>query len=859
MKMMRKALKEMQHRAQLFVEQAVKYEREAAQHAESIRLKGDSAAMAASAELANVRREAATDAANHKAALASWQGEVDLHKSEAASLKRELERVEHEFGALKEAHNSLEMEKCGIENELNELKKVNCDREKELQADKNAATQTVYQVREDFERQKDALVEALNDAREKIKLADKSQERISEQLKKAREEGGQLSADLQQTRASLTKKEEELQKTHGALQQLQEEFEGLQKEMESSQKDNTCVKKQLEEWRQRAADLLSELEKERKVSENLKRSAEEQADTAATREERLKQSEVMYEDTIKAAKKREEELEKERDDLKKALEELQKQYNNVQATVEKLTRELEEASSELTSSKQALEILQKGAAEALDNLEKANTRSQKAEEKLATVEKEASEKVARLAQLEGELEALQECTMGLEGGDQKELLSRMVTKIATLEAAVVAADAKRREAHNQLVELKGNIRVFCRVRPHPSGVAQCAADGTTIRVYAESKPYEFVFDRVFKPEVTQSGVFEQVADLVQSALDGYKVCLFSYGQTGAGKTYTMQGGNAPGQEGIIPRSISKILETVETLREQGWDYKLEASFVEVYNEQLRDLLVDGKEAGKITENNAIQHLPNGGHTIIQGATRLEIASEYDAAEIVNRAAACRAVESTAMNSSSSRSHSIFMLYITGCHEATETMLQGSLNLVDLAGSERLNRSQAEGQRAREACSINKSLSSLGDVFAALSSKQSHIPYRNSKLTHLLQPCLGGSGKTLMFVNINAEPTSAQESLCSLRFASKVNSCETAAKGGALRHASILDKGRPSMTGRPSIMPSTTGRQSVATARRQSVAPGAASRRTSMIPAAASGAKRKPMGPPPVANPRPRFE
>jgi predicted nucleic acid-binding Zn-ribbon protein len=857
---MRKALKEMQHRAQLFVEQAVKYEREAAQHAESIRLKGDSAAMAASAELANVRREAATDAANHKAALASWQGEVDLHKSEAASLKRELERVEHEFGALKEAHKSLEKEKCGIENELNELKKVNCDREKELQADKNAATQTVYQVKEDYERQKDALVEALNEAREKIKLADEAQARISEQLKKARGEGEKLSADLQQTRVSLTQKEEELQKTHGALKQVQDEFEALQKEMEDSHKDNTSVRKQLEEWRQRAADLLSELEKERKVSENLKRSAEEQADTAATREERLKQSEVMYEDTIKAAKKREEELEKERDDLRKALEESKGQYNAVQATVEKMTRELEEASSELTCSQAALASLQQGAAKALIDLENANMRSQKAEEKLATVEKEASEKVARLAQLEGELEALQECTMGLEGGDQKELLSRMVTKIATLEAAVVAADAKRREAHNQLVELKGNIRVFCRVRPHPSGVAQCAADGTTIRVYADSKPYEFVFDRVFKPEVTQSGVFEQIADLVQSALDGYKVCLFSYGQTGAGKTYTMQGGNAPGQEGIIPRSISKILETVETLREQGWDYKLEASFVEVYNEQLRDLLVDGREAGKITENNAIQHLPNGGHTIIQGATRLEIASEYDAADIVNRAAACRAVESTAMNSSSSRSHSIFMLYITGCHEATETMLQGSLNLVDLAGSERLNRSQAEGQRAREACSINKSLSSLGDVFAALSSKQSHIPYRNSKLTHLLQPCLGGSGKTLMFVNINAEPTSAQESLCSLRFASKVNSCETAAKGGALRHASILDKGsRPSMTGRPSIMPSTTGRQSVATARRQSVAPGAASRRTSMIPAAASGVKRKPMGPPPVANPRPRFE
>jgi len=282
-------------------------------------------------------------------------------------------------------------------------------------------------------------------------------------------------------------------------------------------------------------------------------------------------------------------------------------------------------------------------------------------------------------------------------------------------------------------------------------------------------------------------VFAEVSELVQSALDGYAVCLFSYGQTGAGKTHTMQGTPDADGAGVIPRAISKMLDAARRARVAGWEYTVEASYVEVYNEALRDLLAPDAAAGggKLGDVNAVQH-DSDGHTTVAGAARVPVETEADAAALVAAAAAARSTSATAMNDVSSRSHSVFMLRVTGANEAAGVSLRGALNLVDLAGSERLSRSLATGARAKETCAINKSLSALGDVFGALQSKAAHVPYRNSKLTHLLAPCLGGTGKTLMVVNVAPDAASAKETLCSLRFAATVNQVETKAKGGAKR-------------------------------------------------------------------------
>jgi kinesin family protein C1 len=421
------------------------------------------------------------------------------------------------------------------------------------------------------------------------------------------------------------------------------------------------------------------------------------------------------------------------------------------------------------------------------------------------------------------------------------------TKCAALERQLVEADELRRAMHNQIQELRGNVRVFARARP-PLGaraVGPAATDAAPPAVRAVDRDAisvtdrlgdaaVFTFDKVFGFEAKQEEIFEEVSQLVQSALDGYKVCLFSYGQTGSGKTHTMLGAGAGPEAGIIPRAVKKVLEQAETLRAKGYEYVMEASYVEIYNEQIRDLLKPGADHD---EKLSIAVNPAGGCPTVLGVMRETVRSVDAAADLVRRAAAARAVESTQMNAQSSRSHTLFLLYITGTHAASGQTLSGCLNLVDLAGSERTDRSGAEGQRMREACAINKSLSTLGDVFKAIGENAKHVPYRNSKLTHLLAPCLGGDGKTLMLVNVAPERESAEESMHSLQFAAKVNAVELGGgKTRAKRNVTVADPngaagggngGDPNKSRRSSVMPLPPG----ALARRASMAAGAGGAKT----------------------------
>lgn len=381
---------------------------------------------------------------------------------------------------------------------------------------------------------------------------------------------------------------------------------------------------------------------------------------------------------------------------------------------------------------------------------------------------------------------------------QQKLVNELQKRLADAEYKLIEGEKLRKELHNTILELKGNIRVFCRVRPllpdescssegkiisYPTSME---ASGRGIELTQNGQKHSFTFDRVFAPDALQEEVFTEISQLVQSALDGYKVCIFAYGQTGSGKTYTMMGRPGhPGEKGLIPRSLEQIFQTRQSQQPQGWKYEMQVSMLEIYNETIRDLLATTNKSPSDTtraENGtpgkqySIKHDASG-NTLVSDLTVVDVESVKEVAFLLNQAANSRSVGKTQMNEQSSRSHFVFTLRIYGVNESTDQQVQGVLNLIDLAGSERLSRSGSTGDRLKETQAINKSLSSLSDVIFALAKKEDHIPFRNSKLTYLLQPCLGGDSKTLMFVNIAPDQASSGESLCSLRFASRVNACE----------------------------------------------------------------------------------
>lgn len=287
---------------------------------------------------------------------------------------------------------------------------------------------------------------------------------------------------------------------------------------------------------------------------------------------------------------------------------------------------------------------------------------------------------------------------------------------------------------------------------------------------ASEPPKVFTFDSVYDWNSKQIDLYDETfRPLVESVLFGFNGTIFAYGQTGTGKTYTMEGVRKdPERRGVIPNSFEHIFTHIS--HSQNQQYLVRASYLEIYQEEIRDLL--SKDQSRRLE---LRERPDKG-VYVSDLSSFVTKSVQEIEHVMNVGNQNRSVGATNMNEHSSRSHAIFVITVE-CSEVgvdgENHIRVGKLNLVDLAGSERQTKTGAQGERLKEATKINLSLSALGNVISALvDGKSSHIPYRDSKLTRLLQDSLGGNARTVMVANIGPASYNVEETLTTLRYANR---------------------------------------------------------------------------------------
>eukprot|EP00659_Diplonema_papillatum_P001808 gene1808-2758_t len=317
-----------------------------------------------------------------------------------------------------------------------------------------------------------------------------------------------------------------------------------------------------------------------------------------------------------------------------------------------------------------------------------------------------------------------------------------------------------------------NIRVCVRARPplrdelggrHVAFELEAGSEAS-IRIKKDGEPKCF-FSRVWGMDSTQEEIFEAVGrPSVNDVLEGFHATVFVYGQTGTGKTYTL-GCTQHGKEGIQPRVIAYLFERVNDLR-ASVEIRVDVEFIQLYRESILDLL-------DTTRDKLSVKVDDRGDTVVQGNTTIRVSSAESFRNLVQQAERNRATANTKLNSSSSRSHSCLITTVTCLPHDGSPPSVGRLFLVDLAGSERVSKSGATGEALQEAVSINKSLTVLGSCIHGIVNGERHVPFRDSKLTRLLQQC-----RTTVIVTVHPSPEHVAETACTLRFGERAMKVQT---------------------------------------------------------------------------------
>ncbi|XP_040614196.1 kinesin-like protein KIF25 isoform X3 [Mesocricetus auratus] len=415
-----------------------------------------------------------------------------------------------------------------------------------------------------------------------------------------------------------------------------------------------------------------------------------------------------------------------------------------------------------------------------------------------------SDVMAAVQRTQLSLEALQAC--------QSEA-THLQQRLQELESRYYLEQQRRRALHNSLVELKGNIRVHCRIRPFlsfdnkldgsasqncptPGEVVHAADDETVlVRCALPGRPTTdktYSFERVYGPAASQAVVFEDLRPLLISLLDGYNVCIMAYGQTGSGKSYTMLGPHSEDDPtllsgaredlGIIPRAAEELFRyTLWLISENpSRSPKVDVSIVEIYNNNVFDLLA--KDNSTVMSGTKFQMVSTQeGRSEVPRLTCRAVTSAVEFVGLIHRGVKLRVQHPTLVHKNSSRSHLMVTATLTTASSLGSTDPPGQalarLQLVDLAGSECAAVSGVTGSALKETSFINRSLAALADVLGALSEHRDHIPYRNSKLTHLLQDSIGGDAKLLMILCVSPGQKHMAETLRGLTFGARARQAE----------------------------------------------------------------------------------
>ena len=616
-----------------------------------------------------------------------------------------------------------------------------------------------------------AMTEAL-----RLEAANLRQQTEIEATSSASEQSA-LQGALSEARSSDAKWEQERQLQETAKTQLHEEVNGLKREAKELTDAHAREVERLQE-------RLSQLERVHDTLD-VTLAEEEAAFEAAVRQKKDGFEQRALQRQVQVA-----ELVAQQEDVRAQLAEVRARLTQEQRDRTAAEQQMAEVRAQADAKSGDAEEREKRLQHSLDDMCKERRR----------IEKEAAEERSRFEQLIAGLTG--------ENNETRRKQTEAEERGLEFEKQWVNESKLRKELHNQLEEMVGNLRVYCRLRPpktsekEPGMQMSVVIKGSDTVIVTDhendrKEDKKFTFTQVYGFDSKQEDVFKDCESLMTSVLDGFNVCIFAYGQSGTGKTFTMNGTDE--LPGLVPRAFTKIFDLVAE-RVDNYQHDCFVSMIEIYNENIRDLLRDPKADVSKLKYDIMKDQHVGMY--VKDLTSEQCHTASHAKTLLARGDKYRSVASTGLNDVSSRSHMVVTLTIrTHNHKAGDTYV-GKLSLVDLAGSERLSKSNTTGQAQKESMAINKSLSALGTVIASLATNEKHVPYRDSKLTYLLQDSLGGNSKTLMFVNIGPAQSNCGETINSLNFASRA---KTVALGKATKNREEESAGDANKAGKASTV------------------------------------------------------